>query len=249
MLEVYRALLAHLYPAVRNSGAALGEIALYVCAYVVYLVTRNLVHSDARAEGLTNGEKIASLQRDLGFLWEPEWQFWALENVKALVVVMNWVYIVTYWPVILLAAFILFLKNRRDYNFYRTVVLINLTVAVILFMLFPVASPFAIDSVELVDSIQQYGPRFYGSEGMSSYYNISAAMPSLHFSWTVILGVLFWKSFAGWRRITGLLYPVMTFFSITLTGNHFILDAVAGGLLAGVSFGAVLLLQRRLSSQ
>ena len=49
--------------------------------------------------------------------------------------------------------------------------------------------------------------------------------------------------------MTGLLYPVMTFFSITLTGNHFILDAVAGGLLAGVSFGAVLLLQRRLSGQ
>ena len=74
-------------------------------------------------------------------------------------------------------------------------------------------------------------------------------MPSLHFSWTVILGVLFWKSFAGGRRITGLLYPVMTFFSITLTGNHFILDAVAGALLAGVSFGAVLLLQRRLPGQ
>ena len=150
---------------------------------------------------------------------------------------------------ILLAAFIFFIKNRREYNFYRTVVLVNLTVAVITFMLFPVASPFAIGSVELLDSIQQYGPRFYGSEGMSSYYNISAAMPSLHFSWTIILGVLFWRSFPGWGRSIGLLYPVMTFFAITLTGNHFILDAVAGGLLAGLSFGVVLLTQRCLSGQ
>jgi hypothetical protein len=31
----------------------------------------------------------------------------------------------------------------------------------------------------------------------------------------------------------------MTFFAITVTGNHFILDAVVGGVLAGLSFGAV----------
>ena len=226
-----------------NHRAALNEIALYLGAYIFYLVTRGLVNSDTWAEGLTNGEKVMLLQRDLGFLWEPGWQSWALENVRPLVVTMNWVYIVTYWPVILLTAFILFLKNRRDYNFYRTVVFVNLTVAVITFMIFPVASPFSIPGIELSDSIQEFGPRFYGSEGMASYYNISAAMPSLHFSWTVILGVLFWRSFPGRYRMTGLLYPVLTFFAITLTGNHFILDAIAGGLLAGMSFGLILLLR------
>ncbi len=209
-------------------------------AYFVYVLTKGLVHSDTRAEGLVNGEKVASLQRDLGFLWEPGWQSWALDNVEALVVTMNWVYIITYWPVILLAAFILFVKKRHDYNFYRTVVFINLTGALITFMIFPVASPFAIPSVELLDSIQEFGPKSYGSEGMASYYNISAAMPSLHFSWTVIMGVLFWRSFPGWCRFIGLLYPVLTFFAIVLTGNHFILDAIAGGILAGLSFGVVL---------
>ena len=209
-------------------------------AYFVYVLTKGLVHSDTRAEGLVNGEKVASLQRDLGFLWEPAWQSWALDNVEALVVTMNWVYIITYWPVILLAAFILFIKKRHDYNFYRTVVFVNLTGALITFMIFPVASPFAIPSVELLDSIQEFGPKSYGSEGMASYYNISAAMPSLHFSWTVIMGVLFWRSFPGWCRFIGLLYPVLTFFAIVLTGNHFILDAIAGGILAGLSFGVVL---------
>ena len=212
-------------------------------AYLFYLVTRGMVHSDAKAEGLLNGEKIVSLQRDLGFLWEPGWQSWALENVKALVVTMNWVYIITYWPVILLAALVLFIKNRHDYNFYRTVVFVNLTGAVLTFMIFPVASPFAIPGVELLDSIQEFGPKFYGSEDMATYYNISAAMPSLHFSWTVILGVLFWRSFPGSFRLIGALYPVLTFFAITLTGNHLIIDAIAGGVLTGLSFGVVLLLR------
>ncbi len=225
---------------IRDNRAAISEISLYMGAYFVYVLTKGLVHSDTRAEGLVNGEKVASLQRDLGFLWEPGWQSWALDNVEALVVTMNWVYIITYWPVILLAAFILFVKKRHDYNFYRTVVFINLTGALITFMIFPVASPFAIPSVELLDSIQEFGPKSYGSEGMASYYNISAAMPSLHFSWTVIMGVLFWRSFPGWCRFIGLLYPVLTFFAIVLTGNHFILDAIAGGILAGLSFGVVL---------
>ena len=226
---------------IRDNRTPLGEVSLYIGAYFVYLLTRGLVHSDPRAVGLVNGEKVVSLQRDLGFLWEPGWQSWALENVEALVVAMNWVYIITYWPVILLAAFILFVKRRQEYNFYRTVVFINLAGALVTFMIFPVASPFAISSVELLDSIQEFGPKSYGSEGMASYYNISAAMPSLHFSWTVILGVLFWRSFPGGYRFIGAVYPFLTFFAIVLTGNHFILDAIAGAALAGLSFGLVLL--------
>ncbi len=167
---------------IRDHRGALSEISLYIGAYLVYLLTNGLVHADTRAVGLVNGDKIVSLEKNWGVLWEPGWQSWAVENVKALVVTMNWVYIITYWPVIILAAAILFNKNRGGYNFYRTVVFINLAGALVTFMIFPVASPFAIPSVELLDSIQEFGPKSYGSEGMASYYNISAAMPSLHFS-------------------------------------------------------------------
>ena len=229
--------------AFRDRRAGLSEIFLYIGAYLVYLATKGLVHADTRAVGLVNGGKIVSLQQDFGFLWEPGWQSWAVENVKFLVLAMNWVYIITYWPVVLLAAVVLFNNNRRDYNFYRTVIFVDLAGAMLIFMVFPVASPFAIAGVELLDTIQEFGPKFYGSEGMASYYNISAAMPSLHFSWTVILAVLFWNSLGGWRRLLALLYPVLTFFAIVLTGNHFILDAVAGGALAGLAFAVVWLVR------
>ena len=230
--------------AIQDRRGALSEIVLYVAAYLVYLMTRGLVHSDARAEGLVNGERIVSFQETLGFLWEPGWQAWAVENIKAVVVAMNWVYIITYWPVILLAAAVLFMKRRPDYHFYRTVVFVDLAGAMLTFMIYPVASPFAIPAVELLDTIQEFGPTFYGSEDMASFYNISAAMPSLHFSWTVIMGVLFWSTLSGWRRVLGVLYPVLTFFAIVLTGNHFILDAIAGGALALLSFGVVWLLRQ-----
>lgn len=228
--------------ALRDRLPALREIALYIAAYLVYLATRGLVYADTQAEGLRNAGKIVSLEESLGFLWEPGWQSWAVENVKGLVVTLNWVYIITYWPVILVAALVLYLRRRRDYNFYRTVVFVDLAGALLTFMLFPVASPFAVPGVDLLNTIQEFGPTFYGSEGMASLYNISAAMPSLHFSWTAILGVLFWRSLSGWWRLLGLAYPAVTFLAIVLTGNHFILDAMAGGALAALSFAVVLLL-------
>ena len=230
-------------PALWRQRAAFAEIALYIGAYLVYLATRGLVFGDTRAVGIENGERIDFFQDKLGFLVEPGWQAWAIEHVNSIVIFLNWAYIITYWPVILTLAFLLFILNRRRYYFYRTVVLFNFIGALLVFMLFPVASPFAIPSVDLVDTIQTYGPTFYGTSGMSSYYNISAAMPSLHFSWTVILGVLLWKTLPGGVRLLGLLYPVLTFFAIVITGNHFIMDAVGGGLLAVISFGLVGMLQ------
>ncbi len=217
----------------------LAEVALYVGAYLVYVFSRGLFYDNIREVGIFNGGRIAELQRELWFLWEPGWQSWAIDKVKPLVVFLNWTYILTYWPVILVLAVYLFWRNRREYYYFRTVVLINLIVALTIFALFPVASPFALPGVGLVDTIQAFGPTFYGSESMAAFYNTSAAMPSLHFSWTVILGVYWVRSLPGGFKVAGVCYPALTFFAITITGNHFILDAVVGGSLAGLSFGAV----------
>ena len=218
---------------------ALAEVALYIGAYLVYVFSRGLVYGDPRAAGVVNGERIVALQEKLGFLWEPGWQAWAIEHVRGLVVFLNWAYIITYWPVILGLAIVLFLRHRRRYYYFRTVVVLDLVAALMCFALFPVASPFAIPSVELTDTIQAFGPAFYGTESMATFYNTSAAMPSLHFSWTVILGVYWWRTLPGPFKAAGVVYPVMTFFAITVTGNHFILDAFVGGVLAGLCFGLV----------
>ena len=223
----------------RDNRRALAEIALYVGAYLAYVFSRGIGYENVREVAIANGGRIAELQGSLGFLWEPAWQAWAIEHIRAIVVFLNWAYILTYWPVILGLAIVLFLRNRRQYYYFRTVVLLDLVAALLAFMLFPVASPFAIPGVGLVDTIQAFGPTFYGTETMAAFYNTSAAMPSLHFSWTVILGVYCWKTLPGWFKSVGLVYPVLTFFAIVLTGNHFILDAIVGGVLAGLCFGLV----------
>ena len=80
---------------------------------------------------------------------------------------------------------------------------------------------------------------------MVVFYNTDAAMPSLHFCWSVIMGVMFWGRLKGAWKALGIAYPVLTFLSIIVTGNHFVLDAIAGGVLGAISFGLVALWNKK----
>ena len=226
------------------------ELSLILGAYVVYLSTRGLGFSDIKATALDNAGKIISLEQSLGIFWEPGWQAWAMENAQPLVVFLNWVYIGTYWPIIFLLGLLLYLKDRRVYYHYRNVFMVCFVAALMVFTLFPLAPPFNVISPfdqqgPLIDTIQVLGPSFYGGSGMAPLYNTYAAMPSLHFTWTAVLGLFVARRTRGVLRLLGVAYPALTFFAITVTGNHFILDAVAGGALAGASLGLMGLWARR----
>ena len=212
------------------------EVGLYLGCYLVYWLTRGLLFDESVA--LLNAQRVASIERRLGILVEPAWQGWLVDQGSGLLIFFNWVYIITYWPIILGMGLALYLLRRDKYYYYRNVIILNLLLALTFFLLLPVAPPFK--SVPgLLDSIQTYGPTFYGSPQMTAFYNTNAAVPSLHFSWTAVFGVLFYRSLTGWGKYLGILYPMLTFSAIVITGNHFVLDAAVGGILVTISFGLV----------
>lgn len=62
--------------------------------------------------------------------------------------------------------------------------------------------------------------------------NPLAAMPSMHFGWALAAGYAFLR----WAenpvlRAAGLLHPLVMGVAIVVTGNHYLLDAVASALL------------------
>ena len=218
------------------------EVVLYLGCYLVYWLTRGLLFDESAAR--LNAQRIISIEKSLGILVEPAGQGWLVDQGPALLIFFNWVYIITYWPIILGMGLALYLFRRTAYYYYRNVLLLNLLLALTFFLLLPVAPPFK-SLPGVLDSIQTYGPTFYGSPQMTVLYNTNAALPSLHFSWTVIFGVLFYRSTTGWRKLLGILYPMLTLSAIVLTGNHFILDAAVGGILVALSFALVEWAQRR----
>ena len=221
-----------------------GELTLMVGAYFAYMYTRKLAFSDFESIALENAKRIVSLEKSLGFFWEPEWQAWAITSAKGLVVFFNWAYIVTFWPIVLTTALILYVVNRRRYMYYRSVVMLSFAFALLGFMLFPLAPPRMLAG-QFVDTIKDFGPAFYASREFANFYNPYAAMPSLHFSWTIMLGILFLRTPGKWTKVVGVLYPALTLIAITVTANHYIMDAIGGALLIGASFAAMELVVRR----
>ena len=103
------------------------------------------------------------------------------------------------------------------------------------FMLFPLAPPRMIAD-QFVDTIKAFGPGFYASREFANFYNPYAAMPSLHFGWTLMFGILFLRTPNKWIKIFGVIYPAMTLMAITVTANHYVMDAVGGALLMLAAF-------------
>ena len=218
-----------------------GELGLYLGFYILYLLLKEFAPG-GEMQALTNADLVISAQSALGLFLEPSLQGWAMDSAQPLVVLLNWVYVLTYWPVILTAALVLYCARRPVYLRYRNLIVAHLVLALILFVAFPLAPPYK--TVYLVDTIQLYGPAFYGSPTMAHFYNTNAAMPSLHFSWTCIIAWMFVKELGGWRRYAVLGYPLLTLAAILVTGNHYLLDAVAGGCLIPVAMFATRLVER-----
>lgn len=71
---------------------------------------------------------------------------------------------------------------------------------------------------------------------LGELYNPIAAMPSMHFGYALLIGVMTARLVRSLAvRLLGVAYPLFVGFVIVATGNHYVLDAAAGAavMLAG----------------
>ncbi len=209
---------------------AIREAVLVLGAYMVYFSLRGTTegHIDAARE---NAALIVELQEDLGIFVEPVLQELVLPY-GWLVAVANWVYTWGYWPVIAGVAIWLYRSHSRDYRLFRNAFLISGAIGLVCFTLFPVAPPRLAD-MGMKDTLLAYSGSyelFYPASLVNKY----AAMPSLHFGWILLISVAFARHVPRptIRPLVLALPPAIMLASIVLTANHFIVDAVAGGIVA-----------------
>jgi hypothetical protein len=121
----------------------------------------------------------------------------------------------------------------RRADLYRplrnSLVLVNV-LAFAIFWLYPVAPPRMLRAdgfSDVVASTHAFGSWHTGA--LASAANQLAAMPSLHMAWAAWCAVALWRlSRSQWVRGVALLYPCMTAFAVLATGNHYVLDVLAG---------------------
>lgn len=75
---------------------------------------------------------------------------------------------------------------------------------------------------------------------MTAISNQYAAMPSLHFGWSLWCGiVIVTLAPKAWQKVLGALHPLITVCAIVATANHWVLDAVGGAVVVSAGFGLV----------
>ena len=121
----------------------------------------------------------------------------------------------------------------RRADIYRplrnTLVAVNV-IGFAVFWLYPVAPPRMLGQdgfSDVVASTHAFGSWHTGA--LASAANQLAAMPSLHMAWAAWCALALWRlSTRAWVRGLALLYPCMTTLAVLATGNHYVLDVLAG---------------------
>jgi len=222
-------LLATAFAGVSRRLTFLREAAILLGGYSFYFVVRGITQGGEDA-AVQNAHRIVEFQRALSLYVEPHLQEIAL-RWHEMVTVANWVYIWGHWPVIGVVAVWLHRSHPRTFMETRNALLLSGAIGLFFFALFPVAPPRLTD-LGFVDTIVRWSDSYRVLQP-TELVNQYAAFPSLHFGWNLLIVIAIWRAHADIRvRLAAAAMPVLMFFAIVLTANHFIVDAVGGAAVA-----------------
>jgi hypothetical protein len=129
------------------------------------------------------------------------------------------------------------------YRPLRNTLLLTNVLAFVVFWQFPVAPPRMLGGfTDVVAASGAIGS--WHSGALASHANELAALPSLHIAWAAWCTLAVWQATRrAWARTLAILYPCVTTFAVLSTGNHFVLDVLAGLLTFAASVAIVRLLE------
>lgn len=211
-----------------------GEVVLFLGAVGLYFGIRGMTEGRP-AVAYHNAERVAALEHVLWLDYEQSLQRSAV-GFPPLTRLANWVYVYGHWPVIVVVLLWLLVRHSDVFRRARNAMFASGVVGMVVFATFPVAPPRLYPRLGLVDTVTE-NLAAYRVLQPAAFTNQYAAMPSLHVGWNLIIGLAVWAAVSRrWLRIVGATLPIAMTLAVVLTANHFLLDAVAGGLLATVAW-------------
>jgi hypothetical protein len=200
--------------------------------------------SGGRARAETHGQEILDLERALRIDIEHAVNHWVV-GVDWLRDFFDFYYKSFHFAVPLSVLAVLYWRRPVDYRWARSSLGFATLLALVGFWLYPLAPPRLMPHLGIIDTVhgvQDFSKPDYGT--LTALTNQYAAMPSLHFGWSLWCGmVIAIVAPKPWMKALGLLHPLFTASAIVATGNHWILDAVGGAAVVLAGFGLTYLLQ------
>jgi hypothetical protein len=178
---------------------------------------------------LSHGEGVLGLERTLGIDPELGLDRWLAAHHTLGLVVSDY-YDNAHFVVTLGLLGWLWWRRADLYRPLRNSLVAVNAIGFAVFWLYPVAPPRMLAGAgfsDVVASTHAFGSWHTGA--LASAANQLAAMPSLHMAWAAWCAVALWRlSSRVWVRGLALLHPCMTTVAVLATGNHYVLDVLAG---------------------
>lgn len=233
-------------PALRNAVGRfpgwwhlLAQVVLMGGAAVCYFVVRGLTQSSL-VPAQENARELMAVERSLGLDWETWLQDVIIDHDRW-VDLVNWIYIYGHWPVIGVTLAWLFVRAPDRYHLIRNAMFISGAIGLVVFALVPVAPP-RLGVLDVVNTVTQRSEA-YRTLQPPGLINRYAALPSLHLGWNLLVGVILWQATRNrLARTFAVAMPVAMAFAVVATGNHYVIDVLAGAAVALAGLGIARLL-------
>ena len=210
------------------------ELGLAVALYALYEVVRGFGSTSLQLARAHTAD-IVALEQRLHVFGELDVQR-AVDGIPAVPAVLGFLYMSLHLGVTSAALVWVYRRHRDSFPLVRTTIVASTAMSLVIYVLYPAAPP-RLAGLGFADTVTSAAHVNLSSEALGSLYNPFAAVPSLHFGYALLVGAAI-AALAERRvvRVLGALYPLLMLFVIVATGNHFLFDAVAGGLVTVVAW-------------
>ena len=219
-------------PRRRFSGSTALEFVALACLALAYNVIRADQGGDGRA-AYEHAADVIALEGRLFDVVEVPLNGW-LNAVPLLAVPACYFYALLHY---LMTPLVLVLSWRRGGTAHRRAywtLIVASGIALVVYATYPLAPPRLTPGIEIVDVMRQFADYGWWADaasaprGIGDATNQFAAMPSLHFGWSLWCAIQMWGfGSRGWR-IAAVVYPTLQALVVVATGNHFVMDVAAG---------------------
>lgn len=224
---------------------ALGELLIILVLVRVYDLIKELAESRP-AVGIHNADDLRSLERTLHLGFELPVNRWFADHHVLSLVASYW-YQFGHESITLGVLVACWWLRPHAYRAARNALVAINVVGLTVFALLPVAPPRLLPHAGFIDLVANagFGPTHGGPVSADQF----AAMPSLHLAWATWTAVVL---FLWWRRpllrLLAVTYPIWIAVVVVGTGNHYVLDVVAGVAVAAACLALAHGLSERTSS-
>ena len=215
-------------------GDAVKQLGLFVLAELSYEAVRGLADG-ARDQAMINGQNVISLEKSLHTFFEPNLQSIFIDH-RWIIDFANYMYMNSHFVVT--TAFLVWLYVFRNQNFYfvRNMFMVAMALAIVGYALVPTAPPRLFPQEGFVDTITDFAQVNHDSGLVKLFINPYAAIPSMHVAFSTMIGVTgVLISRHTFTKVLWAAYPLLVFWVVVVTANHFWIDGAAGLLVAVLS--------------